>query len=382
MKSKKDKVSKIMALIIIVLGFIASFGIAATGTYLKIKEFIDSQKVEEIIIHPFFDEGKLWLYDGEDLRMEYECKFDGIYCGHAYEFVDDSSYKLSYFNDGVTNEITAVINNRYILVVETKNAAKKQEELAKAEEAKANQAEQGVVGEEDIEYYEEPVMEEEHYYDEEVEVLDVDELKIVAKYAAVKNYSMLPENLYIAKNSQGKWGVIEFTESGIKDVVAAQYDFIGIFTPDSTVAPVDYTGYVVLSNGQWFIIDKTGKQISTPIREAIKGYEDSTIVASTEDNLYNIYNASGKKLNEGTFETLEFTGQGYIVAYNQGFNYALYDNAGKEVISGTLGFQANPEYQYFPETDEFIFKANGLEVFNGKAVKKQATEVNQEVQTQ
>ena len=95
MKSKKDKVSKIIALIIIVLGFIASFGIAATGTYLKIKEFIDSQKVEEIIIHPFFDEGKLWLYDGEDLRMEYECKFDGIYCGHAYEFVDDSSYKNS-----------------------------------------------------------------------------------------------------------------------------------------------------------------------------------------------------------------------------------------------------------------------------------------------
>ena len=42
MKSKKDKASKIIAFLLLILGFIASFGIAATGTFFRIKEFIEN----------------------------------------------------------------------------------------------------------------------------------------------------------------------------------------------------------------------------------------------------------------------------------------------------------------------------------------------------
>ena len=365
MKSKKDKVSKILALIIFVLGFIASFGIAATGTFIRIKEFIESQKVETTYIHPFSDEGKLWLYEGEELKMEYECKYDGVYCGYAYEFIDDESYKLLYYNDGSVNELSTLINGRYIFIVQTQNAAKKQEEAEKAQQQTIEENPNGET-EADIEYFEDTPTEAEYYYDEKVDVLDTVDVKVVAQYSAIKNYTILPENIYIAQNLQGKWGVIEFTDSGIKDVIPAQYDFIGIFTADNTVAPVDYTAYVVLNNGQWSLIDKTGKQISSPIRDAIYGFDGETIVAKSDSETFNVYH-NGTKINKDLeYETIEFSQKGYVLAYVQGFGYAVYDNKGKIVNEGSLSYGQVAILEYNEETQEVIVTANGIEVYRGK----------------
>ncbi len=218
----------------------------------------------------------------------------------------------------------------------------------------------------DIEYYEDVSTGEEYYYDETVDVLDIFDKKVVKQYAAIKNYSILPETLYMAKNLQGKWGVIEFTDTGIKDVIPAQYDFIGIFTPDNTLAPVDYTAYVVLNNGQWSLIDKTGKQITPPIKDAIYGYEGETIVARTTNETYNIY-YNGNKLNkEIEYEAIEFTQKGYVLAYLQGFEYALYDNKGRVVNEGPLSFGQVATTEYNEETKEVIVTANGIEVYRGK----------------
>ena len=65
MKSKKDLGSKIFAFVLLLLGFIASVTIGVTGTVLRIKEFIESQKEEIIIIHNFSEDCKLWFYDDQ-----------------------------------------------------------------------------------------------------------------------------------------------------------------------------------------------------------------------------------------------------------------------------------------------------------------------------
>lgn len=368
MKSKKDKASKIIAFLLLILGFIASFGIAATGTFFRIKEFIESQKVETVYIHPFSDGGKLYLYNGEELLMEYECDYDGVYCDHAFEFIDDESYSLLHYQDGTVDQLSSLINGQYIFIVQSKKAAKKQDEQAAAQAAAQQQLQEDPNGDtaQDIEYYEDVSTGEEYYYDETVDVLDIFDKKVVKQYAAIKNYSILPETLYMAKNLQGKWGVIEFTDTGIKDVIPAQYDFIGIFTPDNTLAPVDYTAYVVLNNGQWSLIDKIGKQITPPIKDAIYGYEGETIVARTANETYNIY-YNGNKLNkEIEYEAIEFTQKGYVLAYLQGFEYALYDNKGRVVNEGPLSFGQVATTEYNEETKEVIVTANGIEVYRGK----------------
>ncbi len=330
MKSKRDVASKTIAFVLILLGFIASIGIAGIGTYTKIKEFIDSQKPEIKTVNPFFYEGKLWFYNAEkDLISTYECKNGGT-CGYAYETIDDKGYSLQYYDDGkidVLNTVSGIF--AFIIDAEPDNT-------------------------------DNPDL---YHYNTKIQVYEIRSGKIIGEYMAIKNYSMLPDNIYIARTMSGKWGIIQFVGPEINEIVPAEYDYIGVYSPTKSLAPIDYQAYAVLKNGKWSLLDVTGKTISSPIQEPVFGYEGTTIVTKVGESSYNIYNSAGEKIAPESFETINITGKGYVTAYNTGRRVIITNNEGVLVKEAELNSGQSPVYEYDASTGEIIVKANGEIVF-------------------
>ena len=343
MKSKKDVVSKTIAFIIILLGFIASLGIAGIGSFTKIKELIDSQKVEPVYIHSFFEEGKLWFYDASDnLIASYEC--NGVYCGFAYETIDDEGYALKYFNDGTINEIKT-IDDMYAFIIDV--PAPQTSENETAEQYTDNE-------------------ENKYHYETKVQLFHLQSNKIVREYMAVKNYSILPNRTFIVRNMDGKWGVIQFVGQEVNDIISAQYDYIGVFSPTEDLAPTDYDKYVVLANGYWSLLDTTGKSVSTPLTEPIYGYEGETIVTKPSERVHHLYDFKGQKIYDYNFEKTNITGKGYIIAYSEGGIAIVVDNKGTVLAEAELMSGQTPTYEYDSTNKEVVVMASGSEMFRGK----------------
>jgi len=336
MKSKKDQFSKIFAFILLLLAFIASVFIGIKGAVIKVQAYIESKKPKPIILHQFYEDGKLWFYrpGTTEIQGTYQCNGKNIYCGYAYELIDDGSYAMQYYDSHQQVQYSTYLMGNYAFIIDAEN-----------------QPDEG----------------DRNYRNENVKLLNINTGSVEKEYGAIKSYGNthgFDDSMFIARSTEGKWGIIQITATGAEEKVPFEYDFIGMFTFSIKSPPSITDQFVVKKGEKWSVINNTGTEIISNIPKPIHGYDGTTVVTLDGTNNYSIYNKDGVLLNTNMdYRSITFTGTGYILAKSNDIGYAIYDNTGKEVKSGQLFFKD----EILPSTDGETtrFNVNGKEVYSG-----------------
>ena len=345
MKSKKDQFSKTFAFILLLLAFIASLVIGINGVKLRVQKFIEDRKPKPIILHEFWEEGKLWFYvpGTSTIQGTYQCNDKNIFCGYAYELVDDRSYALQYYNSNSSINYSAYLAGDYAFIIDAEN---------EPEEGDAN------------------------YRNEKIKLIKISTGQQEAEYSAVKSYGNILgfDYSYIIRNLEGKWGVVQITSSGPEIKVPFQYDFIGLFTFKLNEFPNITNKFVAKKGSEWVVVDNTGTEIIKNIPEPIYGYDGKTVVTKNDDGKYNFYDATGTKINPvSPYTNIIFTETGYIVGEYPNSRYGIYDNNGKELKVDLLHF--NNPVSFVVDNDNTSILINYNEVFNGPNLSNKGVEI-------
>lgn len=347
MKSKKDQFSKTFAFVLILVAFIASLVIGINGTRIRIHNYIESKKPKPIVLHEFYEDNKLWYYrpGTYEIQGTYECNGKGIYCGYAYELVDDSSYSLRYYLSNTIIYYSQIIAGDYSFIVDAENT---------------------------------PEEGDTQYRNEKIKLLKISSGEVISEFSAVKSYSELSgiNESFIVRDLDGKWGVIQVTATGPEGKVPFIYDYIGMHTYNQNELPSVINKYVAKKGNSWYVIDNTGKEIISGVPEPIYGYEGTVAITKDSNDKYNVYSANGEKINTLTeFDDVLFTGTGYVVGAKDSYRYSIYDNTGKEVKDGILFPRDSIDSTV--EGDMTIIKINNIEVFSGKNLSNKGNELTQ-----
>ncbi|MBE6148669.1 MAG: hypothetical protein E7167_04195 [Firmicutes bacterium] len=133
-------------------------------------------------------------------------------------------------------------------------------------------------------------------FDEERIVLyDIEKETKTGEYSLIKT-GALDADLIVAKNIDGKYGLIEFTLTDANTVLDFTYDYLGIISSDSTFVAKDGT--------YSYLVDKTGKTLTSKIRGNIRNFSNK-YMAVYEDG-YSLYDYQGQKVLEDLYDYIDF----------------------------------------------------------------------------
>lgn len=214
-----------------------------------------------------YRKGYLYFYqDGSNTLLgKYKC-FDKI-CDYAYEFVNDDTIGLNYYNDNSVDKIE-LVNNKYAFIVDSKVAPN-------------------------------------YYRGVPISLYDVvnDQSKI--NLNAVKNYTIGIDNDYfIVQNALGKWGVIQLRDE-VKSIIPYTYMFIGLKNNITDSNKIKSDRFVVKDDKGFKIINDKEEALSTYFEGNIIDYNDEYIANKKDDAVY-ITNYQGSQSIMNSFKNVRF----------------------------------------------------------------------------
>lgn len=281
--------------------------ICAAGTLLGIAGKVlypDDKDKQGIVENPnkeFLYNNKLYFYSYGELLGSYQCSSNYLYCGWAYEMVDDNLYNLEYYEDGSVDQIP-LIAERFAFISDNKTG-------------------------------------DEYYRQDGVILYDVVNGRQVFTYQAVKNYTVGIENdLYIVKNNN-KWGLIRLTNSAAANILEPSYDYIGLQDVRQTGSDLLVSDELVAMNsGTWSIIDSSGARLSTTFNNAIVAYDGQNVILVNGAGKHILYAYQGAQLlNGNVYNKIVFAGK-YVGVFDTSNNFYL--------VTPTTGIEASQRHTY------------------------------------
>lgn len=111
-------------------------------------------------------------------------------------------------------------------------------------------------------------------------------------YQLVKSYNITALNYVILKNSDGQYGLVEITKSGISQKIDFKYDYMGIIAGQTTTDK-----YVVIKSAdKWYLADYSGKIKTSGLKYPVKGYNDKYLKIIDDSNAYLVVDYSGEMI--------------------------------------------------------------------------------------
>ena len=129
-----------------------------------------------------------------------------------------------------------------------------------------------------------------------ITLYNIKEAKELETYQLVKKANT--EDTVILKNTDGKYGVLAFTETETTNKMDFQFDYLG-FTGNKE----NY--YVSIQSGRNLIVDETGKSISKAINGEIKNLNKSYVKVKQPTGGYEVYNYNNQNVFNEVFEYVE-----------------------------------------------------------------------------
>ena len=147
-----------------------------------------------------------------------------------------------------------------------------------------------------------------------VKVYDFVGSKVVREFKAIKNYNRNDMLVFIAQDTNDKWGVIKFDKDQVVDMVKPNFDYIGAYVPTGELLNSQLY-YAAFNNNDWFIIYiNDGSVYSKEFNEPIVAY-DGEMLVTKNDNSFNVYDVKGNLLFRDA-KDFNFTGSGLLVVNN------------------------------------------------------------------
>lgn len=226
---------------------------------LTILGYFNHTKKEDNPSHLLYYDNKIWFYDNNNLKGKYECKVPS--CTLATTNVDDDvDYGINIYT---SDEVNPVKTNNFALVRD----------------------------------------------ENKILLYNINTNLVIARYAGLKNYNNMLEDMAILENDGNKWGVLSFKED-VMSLLPFEYDYIGLSNKvEEGLIKTNY--YIVKKDNKWFIVDDTNAQISDSYNEPIIDYSvtSNTLVLAFKSSI-NIYNLSTKRIIDqvsfnGSFNSLD-----------------------------------------------------------------------------
>ena len=255
--SKKGKI-----IIILIVFFIIAIIAGLLIYFLIIKKDKPVEKTPDIVIEKdsyIYDNGNLKFLDNKNNVIgTYKCIDESAEKCYIASFTNEDTFDTPKYLDSegnVINKTSKIYNERYVFV-----------------------------------------------HDEgKITLYDISKDKKDGEYELIKN-GEIDKDIIIAKEKNGKYGLIVFEGDNYGIKLDFKYDYLGIATSD--------TKFVVKDNNTSYLVDINGKSLSPKISGDIKSFDDNYIAVSNDD--YVLYDYNGKKVLEDDFDYLEFL-NGYVI---------------------------------------------------------------------
>ncbi len=329
----KEKNNKRIALIVMIASCALCFIFGVVGGVAKFISFVnetssvteENMRTEE---EKEFNDGVLNIKSGGSVVGTYKCSHSS--CGYVYGYTDDALYDLRAVDVSQDYQIRKIINNRFVLL------------------------------------FDDDAEDETLHRDGGVKVYDFTTSKVVKEYQAIKNYNKNELQTFIAKDENGKWGVIRFNGDKIVDMVSFDYDYIGIFVP--TGEKIDSQNFFAARKGEdWVIIDvKNNSVYSKEFNSPIVAYDGEMLIVK-KDQSFEAYDFKGNLVFENATD-YSFAGAGLLVV-NDVYNIKVFDSYAVRTMFEN-SYVAINSVSSNEENGKIIVKVNDDEVYVKNDLKK------------
>ena len=284
---KNKKIVLIIGLILLVIAVILCILFLKKDT--KNNEPIKTPPVEDVIFEQEnyrYENGKLiFLNKNEEEIGTYECENkDEKLCYIAYYSTEDDFDKTKkvYENESIIIERTAIVNDNFVFIHDNKEVG------------------------------------------ENIKIYNIKQEK-----SSEENYSLVKKastknSTFILKNSTGNYGIVNFVETEMMNVLPFTYDYLGYIENAE-----DY--YISLQANRNVIINNSGKNLSKGLSGKVKGMTEKYIKIMNESGKYSVYDYFGKEI---------FADYDYIELYDE---YAALINEKKMTLKFYDGAKLNEE---------------------------------------
>lgn len=143
---------------------------------------------------------------------------------------------------------------------------------------------------------------------------DIEKETKTGEYELIKT-GALDDNLIVAKDTEGKYGLIEFTLTDANVALEFIYDYLGIINSDET--------FVAKEGTYSYLVSKEGTTLTSKIRGNIRNFSNKYI--AVYDESYSLYDYKGQKVLEDTFDYIDFANNYVFTILNK--KITAYDNS-------------------------------------------------------
>ena len=317
LKEKWNSLSKKKKIIIIIA--ISLFLVLLTvGIILIVKHNNKpSKKIEKVVVENQnyrYENGVLYFYNkSKKVIGNYKCKNKNEKkCYVAYYSLDEDVDNTKYIYEDEKPVLfqTPIINEKYAFIYD--NASKKEEVIT---------------------LY--------NFKDKKKEEIFTDLKKAYNDY------------VYIVKNDEGKYGAISLKDD-YSVLVKHEYEYLGNYDASSEEV------FIAKENEKYFLINKEGEQISTPINNRICGY-NGNYIKSKNDSSYVVYDYKGNVL----IDSISFASflDKYIFVVRDNMIYVYDNNRNKLNYDGIAIYNDNYIRKYiYDKKKKLIEITNSYEV--------------------
>lgn len=316
----ENKKGVLITIIVLLCIFIPGTILGIVGKSMKDNAPAKEQSTSENDKQELLYNDTLHFYNYGILLGTYDCSEGYIYCGYAYEYVDDNTYHLDYYDDNTINQL-GIIGEKYAFISDTKS-------------------------------------DDEYYRNDGVILYDIVNKKALVTYQAVKNYTIGIENdLYIVKNNN-KWGIIKLTGDIATTILDPSYDYIGLQNSQNNNLIVS-DQFVVMNDGVWGIIDINGARLSGTFNSEIASYNGNNLIVVNGSGKYELYSYQGANLlDNNVYNKLIFVGK-YVGVYGLDNNFYIYDYVNKSIISSKYVYTNVDDVQIEFKDNNALIKKDG-----------------------
>ena len=251
--------------------------------------------------HEFLPDGVLYFYDRNDkLIGTYQCKANYVYCGLAYETIDDQDYNFRSYSDNKMDFVNPE-GNRYAFIVDSQTE------------------------------YEMPD-------DSNVILYNIEKGKTVKEFRAVKNYTVgLEGNIVFVKELNSGWRIMVLKGNEPTYLTDYTYEYVSVNDEVKSDGKLDSSNIVTYDGTSWQLINDIGTERTGKTNKEIIDYSINNVIYGN-NGLYQLQSLSGHPyLNGNSFREIRFIKEfnSYVEVTSIDNQYSIVDFNSNSTVSST-----------------------------------------------
>lgn len=241
-----------------------------TSVVLKIANYGYVPYVDPNPDHELLHNDELYFYGKDDkLIGTYKCKANYVYCGLAYETIDDQEYSFRSYSDNKTDFVN-VEHNRYVFIVDSQTKYEKPE-------------------------------------DSNVILYDLKSQKAIKEFSAVKDYTIgLNGNVVFVKELNSGWRIMVLNGSEPSYLTDYTYEYVSVRDEILSNGKLDSSNIVTYDGNSWQLINDIGSERTNKTSKEIVDYNINYIIYGS-NGLYQLQTLSDYALlNGNSYKQIKF----------------------------------------------------------------------------